>query len=276
MKKKSILIICLFLCCLIGINAQNASFIKHNEQRVFIDSLKSIQIDKVVFYRDPLVFESDSLIDTTYVPKWYNAFCTLQNPNYYNYDASKAIKYASKTMGKTIEQVQASYDEYKLNKSTIEHQEWNKYSKYLYVFAEYWVTFKSTGQKYVIINGNNSNEKYINFRMRLPNSGKNKGERFDSLEVDKKGKRILSSRGSLILYANENDTLKITDQFQTLDMFTNKEVHLKWGIADFKDVLYRTPVYIMSEIKNKKRVFKTMEKGNKKEPHKVKQVSDKP
>ena len=60
------------------------------------------------------------------------------------------------------------------------------------------------------------------------------------------------------------------------DLLSNHNKYSVGGgdLANFKDIMYRAPIFIQSEIVNGKRVFETMEKG--KEGHKKTKESNKP
>jgi len=66
------------------------------------------------------------------------------------------------------------------------------------------------------------------------------------------------------------------DQFHVLNnVLTNESKYSIGGdLANFKDMMYRTPIFIQSEVINGKRIFETMEKG--KDGHKKIKESYKP
>jgi hypothetical protein len=81
-----------------------------------------------------------------------------------------------------------------------------------------------------------------------------------------------------MIFINENDTLKWADQLLSQNhftkAFTDGKYYIDCKLTSFKNMLYRSLHYLQSEIEDKKRIFKTMEKD--KDRHIMIAKTDKP
>lgn len=273
MKDIKHLIIIPFLCTLsiATISSQEKFHSSKSLIKVDIDTLSYLKINKVIYYKDPLELEYNFLTDTTFIPKWYNAYCVNCNIEHFNNCLKDAKKYIYRDSVLTASMLQDYNNEVKTDGGTKARIIKSKFlfESYLYIFGETWLTLKKTGEQYVLIQGINSDHRFTDLRFSQPIKEKNlKNERTDSI---KKPIRSYS------VFINDNDTLKFVDQMHVLnDLLSN---HNKYSVgsgdlANFKDIMFRAPIFIQSEIINGKRVFETMEKG--KEGHIKTKESNKP
>jgi len=249
------LTIVLFLSSALTIYSQGTKL--ESLKAVDIDTLSYLKIDKVIYYKNPIELEYHVLTDTTFIPAWYNAYCVNSNIEHFTDYTKDAIKYFHKDMGVTKSMLQNYYNEVKASggtKDRIKSNEKFLFNSYLYIYGEIWLTLKKTGEQYVLIKGLNSVNRIKNLRFNQSVKEKNlKNERTDSIK---------NPVNSYLVFINSNDTLKLVDQFHVLNnVLTNgRKYSIGGDLANFKDILYRTPIYIQSEAINGKRIFETMEK----------------
>ena len=277
MKKIKSCILVAFLCGLsiTTISSQEGYKKVKIRKLVDIDTLSYLKIDKTVFYKDPIELKYFSLTDTTFIPAWYHAFCAGSNSDYFKDYPKEAIKYMYKDMGVTESMLQDHCNRLKASGGTME--EFKKFPDvlYLYVYGETWLTVKKTGDQYVLIDGIYSNHKIKNLRFNKPIKEKNiQNEEIDSLKIT--GDNSISQSRTHQVFINENDTLKLVNQMNVIDDLLSNDSQYSVGgdIADFKNRMFRAPIFIQSEVVNGKRVFETMKKG--KEGHKKIKESNKP
>ena len=272
MKDIKHLIIIPFLCSLsmVTISSQEKSHPLTSLIPVDIDTLSYLRIDKMIYYKDPLEIEYNSLTDNTFIPEWYNAFCACNNIEYFKNFPKESLKYYYKDMGYTETKQQDYYNQVKAAGGTKENL-LKINARFpvsnLYIFGETWLTLKKTGDKYILVQGIRSNNKFQNLKFTQAIKEKNiKNEQTDSIK---------NPWNSINIYINDNDTLKLVDQGHVLrDLIGNGNGFAGGDLANFKDIMYRAPIFIQSEMVNGKRVFETMEKG-KEGPIKTKE-SNKP
>lgn len=260
----------LFVFFSFSILAQNSSNGK-NLKKIDIDSLSNMTIEKIIFYKVPIELEYYSLTDCTYIPKWYNAFCANHNMDYFSDYPNEAIKYMSKSMGLNKDVLRSHYDNI-LSQGGIKEVIkkvclTDPYLKYNYIYSEFWIKQKDTDLQYIYIQGIYSDKripKLIFDKSLKPINSHN--ELTDSIKNQTRLTEI---------FVIENDTVKLVNQEQTLvHTLTNGRFDFASNLSEFKNILYRTQMFIQSNIVNGKRVFETMKKG--KTGHQKIKESDKP
>ena len=153
--------------------------------KVDIDTLSYLKIDKVIYYKDPLELEYNFLTDTTFIPKWYNAYCVNCNIEHFNNCLKDAKKYIYRDSVLTASMLQDYNSEVKTDGGTKARIIKSKFlfESYLYIFGETWLTLKKTGEQYVLIQGINSDHRFTDLRFSQPIKEKNlKNERTDSIK----------------------------------------------------------------------------------------------
>jgi hypothetical protein len=244
------------------------------------DSLSSfINIDKIILYRDPLEIVNYELADSLFVPEWFPAYSAAHINRYFNFSAKKAVNYFSINSNITLPNLERGYNQYLLDGGLNTILKKYPYNAHLYIYNEIWFTHQKTGIKYVVIHGTQSDLSLKNIKLSEPNGNKNKTtDKIDTIRIKDKTITRTSYKGtnikSRLFFVNENDTIKWPNQMLTNDNLFEKKYTINSDLSNFKDMLYRSTVYIQSEIENGKRIFKTMVRGN--EGHKMKSKSYKP
>jgi hypothetical protein len=168
MKKRFIIYLLLSLNLIEFAYSQNNNKNVNLQRSVSIDTIPCIQVNKVIFYRDPLVFQYYNLVDTSYIPEWYSAYCATHNPEFFKYNASIASTFFSKEDPVNVTKLEESYEKAKSVggvKNYFSHRPWEAY---MYVFAEIWIADKESGKKYVIVQGGDSDKPLDNLRFNVP------------------------------------------------------------------------------------------------------------
>ncbi|MDD4972564.1 MAG: hypothetical protein PHT07_24295 [Paludibacter sp.] len=95
-----------------------------------------------------------------------------------------------------------------------------------------------------------------NFRFNQPIKEKN----IDNEKTDS----VSHPSSSIFACIYENGILKVANQMHVIDdLISNGGKYFIGGdLRRFKDMMFRAPIFIQSEVVNGKRVFETMEKGN--------------
>jgi len=258
MRQKSKLILSSILWFIFGVytNAQQ-NVMKPLEIRksISIDSVPNIKINDIIYYANPIELKYYALIDTTYIPVWYKTLCADRNVNYFKDYPKEAIYYFAKNFNPPITEVglKEVYDKYQRAGGFQEYMNQQNLAKFTYIYDEIWITTKNDSSRYLIIQGYNSKNQIKNLKFSTKLITKNmETEKVDTMSY----KEMLS-----FILKLENDTLKLTnyDDFE-YDVLNNK-YFISAELKRFKDLCYRKPYYIQSEVENGKRVFKLMEKN---------------
>jgi len=252
---------------LTSIHAQNNMKSSDIWTPISIDSVPNIQINRIFYYSNPIEFKFYALTDTSYIPVWYKTFCADTNVEYFKDYPKEAIHYFATEFGVTESALKNIYDKYSKAGGFQEYIIKENIAKFLYIYAEIWITTRNDNANYLLLQGYNSEEQIKDLRLSTKIIAKNiKNEKVDSI----KNQPVAS-----FIFKVENDTLKWVDQ-TTLDNIVLIDKHvIECHLNRFKDMCYRKPNYIQSETENGKRVFKKMEKDAD-GVLKVTKVSDKP
>lgn len=269
MRQKIKVILSGILWLIFGVytNAQNGMKSSDIWTPIPIDSVPNIQINRIVYYSKPIEFKFYALTDTAYIPVWYKTFCADMNVEYFKDYPKEAIHYYSSELGITESFLKNQYDKYSNEGGFQEYLIKHDRQQFLYIFDEIWITTRNDNANYLLLQGYESEEQIKNLRLSNKIIAKNiKNEKVDSI----KNQPVAS-----FIFKVVNDTLKWVDQ-NTLDNIVLLDKHvIECHLNRFKDMCYRKPNYIQSEVENGKRVFKLMEK-NAAGVYKVTKVGAKP
>ena len=267
MNIKNILFV-FFSLSLTLITAQNKSTTTVHKRSITVDSIPNIKINDIIYYAKPIELKYYALIDTTYIPVWYKTLCADRNVNYFKNYPKEAIYYFAKNFNPPITEVglKEVYDKYQRAGGFQEYMNQQNLAKFTYVYDEIWITTKNDSSRYLIIQGYNSKDQIKNLKFSTKLIAKNmENEKVDTMSYKEM---------PYFIFKLENDTLKWTNYDDFEYKVLNNKYFISAELKRFKDMCYRKSKYIQSEAENKRRVFKTMEKGTD-GVHKVTKVGDK-
>ncbi|MFZ4456858.1 MAG: hypothetical protein ACOYOT_11630 [Bacteroidales bacterium] len=223
-----------------------------------LDSLSYIKIDKVIYYQTPIEIYDDSLISNNgFIPDWYPAFQVSRNSQRFKDNPQEVLKYLHGSIQMSEAQILDVINNRKHKVSPM---------PYRYVFGEVWFTYLASGLKIVVTLSKSNDKELPNLKFKLPV----KKNAFDE-SVDTT-KSIAYDNDFYIL---ENGILKYPDQVYVDGLISNNsEYFVSLSLRHFKDMLYRTPTYKLSNRENGIRKFATMEKVA--NGHIMKSVNDNP
>jgi len=245
MKKMFIAVIMLLLYVQSLAQAQFSSSQKYKTSKS-LDSLSYIQIDKVIYYQTPLEMYYGKLTSDKYEPDWYNAYCTNENADRFKNNPQEVLKYLHSSINMT--------DTEKVN--VIKYHKPKPFIvPYSYFFGEVWLTHKLTGEKIVIVFEKDNETRLPDFTMKLPDEKNKPNEKLDSIRMQAIGFNF---------FVEQNGVIKLPSTSYIDSLLTNNgEYFIKPNLDDFKNMLYRSKSYRVSNRENGKRKFGTMEKGAK-------------
>jgi len=256
----------IFVCFTILICGQLTTYAQIQPARpsVSIDTLTYLKIDKLIFYQDPLEFKYGSIVESSYMPEWYKAYCANSNYEYFKNYPQEAVHFFHSKSGVTEEKLAEHMKNTEAKGGLKKSMELLPYS---YFFGEIWLTYLKTGEQIVITQSYDLEKQIPNVKFNQPIKAKNeRNEKVDSLKSKLIGINAYILEDKLLKRANQRDVI---DQ-----MILNSSYFYAANITSFKDMLYRSPQYIRSVIVDGKRVFETIK--NTKDGSNVISTSDKP
>lgn len=225
---------------------------ERNPDFISMDSASDIRINKVIFYASPLEFNYYVIEDTSYLPVWYKTFCVIFNSMSYIDKAKEAIRYYSpEHRNYTEEEWIKTTEDFNKSGGVKSRLEMYGYPGLMYIFSEIWFNKISNGNTYVLLQGYNSKNKFKDLKLSTNIIAKNP----QKMEFD----TIRNRSVSVTILKLENDTLRWIDQMKTSEIIGGMPGPYLYYL---KDLCYRRSEYVVSEIENGKRVFKTMGKDN--------------
>ena len=214
-----------------------------------MDSLPNIKLDNIIYYQKPLETHYGKLFSESYNPIWYNAFCTVWYHERYNDNPEEVLTY----LHSTIDMPDSS--KIKIVKNIPQPSEYS--IPYYYFFGEVWSRYIPDGDTIITVFYIGSKSKLNNFRLKTPINHNIKNEKLDSLST--------SGSINVLFFIKENGIVKYPAQSYVYNLLTQNQEYPFWlNLATYKDMLYRTNKYKISDIANGKRKFSTMEKNGSK------------
>ena len=229
---------------------------------VDIDTISHIKINNLIYYKTPIEIFKGKIVDTNYIPDWYESYLIGQN---LEKDTNVILKYLHKSCGIKSESGIENIVNDSNNIKSLETL--NNVAPYNYILAEVWLTEKTSNQDFVIVLSKKSAIRLKDYELVDPNEINIGNEKLDSLRF---------AGYDNFVYIKEDGILKFPDQlygFGLLEKSINSVLNLT--LKGFKDLLYRSGSYKQSNLDDKKnRKFQTLEKNGKK--HVIKKIEDKP
>ena len=250
-----------FLCAIVLLPSSHAQE-KVSGQATVKSPDNNIVVEKRVLYQIPYCLEYCNTIEP-YVPEWYPAYCANGYWDYFDNYARDAVKYFYSKMNISSEQLAQHVESVK---PTLEGKTpFEKYSgRYQYYYGEIWLRVKSTNERIVLLMG------YQDQQME-----RKKDASFAKIEDN--GSITFSNPfkgqgNATIHFIFEDNILK----FLRYSIYQEKTGNKRMGtsFSDFTDSLKVSSNYVLSTIKDGKRIFETIE--NTPNGPVVKSVSDKP
>ena len=239
MKTKFYIII-LILCL-----TQTRTYSQYIENQISLDSISNITINKIIFYKAPLIFTKGELDSSEYTPAWNEAASVVADAERLRHKNAYKAKYIQKRLG-IDEKSFADHEKDTVNLNRTKRHYQQKPASYYY--CEIWFQIKSTGENVVLaINTELLKDKTP---LKIANASKNNIDEFDTKE------------GTIInpeFYIYEDGILKFADQSYYMHLLKNNKSWIKFDLKSIKDLIFRSKNYTRSILVKGKRVFQLVE-----------------
>lgn len=243
MKKISLIVTLLLLPYYFATITAQQNSIRFDKKSVPLDSLSYIQLDKIIYYQTPLLIHNGEIVDNQFIPKWYDAFCVNRNILKFKDDPNSIFKYIHSSLKVSNEQVLNAINNYKPKFNRL---------PYIYFFGEVHFTHTSSKQKIIMVLKKENDSMLSEFNLHLPNKKNIPNEKLDSINMEAVG---------INFYIEQDGVVKFSEPAYIDSLLSNNsENFIKLNLNDFKDLLYRSKNYKVSNRENGKRKFATMEK----------------
>ncbi len=243
MKKVFLFATFLLLLCNQNYSQGNSPhFLKHKSSKS-LDSLPHIKIDRIIYYQTPIETHFGKLTSEQYEPDWFNAYSANENIDKFKDNPTEILKYIHSSINMSDSDI-VNVVKY--------HKPKPKPMPYSYFFGEVGLTHKATGEKIIIVFEKNNDTKLPEFTMNLPSEKNKPIEKLDSIRMQAIGWN---------LYLEQNGVIKLPNIRYVDSLLTNNsEFFINSNLDNFKDMLYRSKSYKVTNRDNGIRKFSTMEK----------------
>lgn len=249
------------LILIISFNAISFGQEQSNKVQKLLHEVDHLKIDKIIYYETPYIMDFNRPVETNFKTDWYNAYCSILYPLYFNNYERDANKYLSNDMQQSISTLKTYKDSFQQDYNTKSGVNFKK--PYYYFYSDIYFTHLATNTKYIMSLAYNIDKKII-----YPNLSKmNVDSYFNATRLHSEGK--LSDNDinyilkdipiTTLFYILEGDTYKAADNINVslniVDNGNSDVAILGVRYHKFVEVLKSCPSFTRSKIDNGERIF---------------------